>query len=700
MSGADGFGDQAWFEAWAEAFHPSEDAIWLRIPGVAEPVLFIADTVRVFKSRRRFLRAPVNDHTPRWGLRLIHPPPPGEVSAALREALRKAGCDGFEWGLIAAGAGTHRLVEALAATGEWIVDVQEGERTALVDATGDWSAYYEARPKNLRKNLAQRERRLRERGALAFEDAAERADWRDQFRRFLELERAGWKGREGTAILQHPEQARFYERVAESAHTRGVLRLITATLDGKLIAARMDVIDGGIEYFLKTTYDETLATFSPGHFVRREALRRAFADPRVHAVDFLGPVSPEKVEWATCEENLLKARLVLAGSTPAWLLKTERVARRVKHAIAKERGMAGFSRRAFLRGLSAVTAGAAVGHPQWASAAGSESRVQWEDLGPRSEETAYRAWFTVARRAADGAHYIYSGTTRPENHLLRFDPVAERWVIHKRGNGKRPWFPDPGAEFPASVDNGFAVWDNINDELWVNCVNPWGAPLPNASTQGWNGFSAAIFNGRTNSWRAVTREEFPTFDFALLPVLFNAGSSSGPEHLVIYGGSRNGALSHLWVHSCRTRVWRQYPYHGEKGEGPGPVRNIQNQLQWIPSLNAFLLYVDQRVFTLSLDWIWRRQATTGDPPIDGRSINMVLLPSIDSVAVVAGRSADVWLLDLKRWGWSRVAAQGPLPPLPRWDGGAWVEGRRIYMCWGQEDLAPAALIRRLFRASL
>lgn len=64
----------------------------------------------------------------------------------------------------------------------------------------------------------------------------------------------------------------------------------------------------------------------------------------------------------------------------------------------------------------------------------------------------------------------------------------------------------------------------------------------------------------------------------------------------------------------------------------------------------------------------RRQATTCDPPTGGRSINMLPLPVTDSVAVVAGRSADVWLPDLKRWG--------------------------------QQDLAPAALIRRLFRASL
>jgi len=141
--------------------------------------------------------------------------------------------------------------------------------------------------------------------------------------------------------------------------------------------------------------------------------------------------------------------------------------------------MRAVSRRRFLLGGTTLLAVWAAGGGRRAPATASErapARLQWDDLGQRSDDVSGRAWFGVARRPADGSHWVYSGTTNKTNHLLRFDAAAERWIIAKRGNAQRPWFPDPNAEFPAGVDNGFTVWDAVNDELWVSCVNPYGPP--------------------------------------------------------------------------------------------------------------------------------------------------------------------------------------------------------------------------------
>lgn len=368
--------------------------------------------------------------------------------------------------------------------------------------------------------------------------------------------------------------------------------------------------------------------------------------------------------------------------------------------------MTAWSRRKWLLSGAALSAGLLAGLRSVTRSRAQEPpsggrSCRWEDLGIRSDDLSYRAWFVVALRAADNNHYIYSGGTNGKNHLLRWDIERERWVIQKRGNEGNPdgsshnWFPWPGAEFPAAVDNGFAVWDNVNDELWVNCVNPWGSGPPGSPFNQWKPFSPAIYSPRADKWREVTPAEFPTFDFAVLPKVHNAGCASSPEHLILYGG-RDEIQATLWIYEGKTRRWARRLRHGDGWGKPGEVGGIENQLQWAPSLGLFVLYAHRRVFTLSVDWKWEERRTAGEPPPMGHSVNLVLLPDQEQAAVVGGLTPDVWLLDLRRWRWSRVVSEKPLPPVPRKDGAAWANRKGLYVAWGQEFDVPAEIIRRAF----
>lgn len=332
MTPADGFGDRVWFDAWVEAFGGRGQRVWLETGGMSHPSLFVTGTVKVFRIPLRFLRAPVNSHTPRWGLGLKRPPDPGQISGDLAASLDRGGCSGFEWALVGEGTHTRALAASLEATRDWIVDVRPAERCAVIDTTADWEPYYAARPRTLRKGVRLGEERLREKGDLAFVRADEKADWQEWLYRFLELERAGWKGHAGSAILQHPGQRAFYERASESARARGALRLLVATLDGEPLAGLLGIVENGVEYCLKTAYDERLRQYSPGHLVRREVLRRSFADPSVHSADLLGPVTEEKARWATREQWLSTIRLARARTLTGWLLKAELTVRRARAA--------------------------------------------------------------------------------------------------------------------------------------------------------------------------------------------------------------------------------------------------------------------------------------------------------------------------------------------------------------------------------
>jgi hypothetical protein len=325
-----GFGDRGWFEAWADAFAGSAPRHWLDLGGSRGPTLMLGGAVRICGIPRRVLSAPANSHTPRWGVALDAGDDADRLSAMLLAALRATGSAGFAWPLVPEESPTRAAVAALEASGRWVAEVRPAESCALIDASADWDTYYRARSRTLRKGIRLGEERLRGQGDLQFVRADETDDWLDWLHRLLALEKAGWKGQAGSAVAQHAEQQRFYERVCASARSRGALRLLVAILDKEPVAGLLSMVEDGIEYCLKTAYDERFSQHSPGHLVRRDVLQRAFADPAIRWIDLLGPVTDEKGRWATRTEWLSMIRLAPARGLTGWLLRAEMAGRRTK----------------------------------------------------------------------------------------------------------------------------------------------------------------------------------------------------------------------------------------------------------------------------------------------------------------------------------------------------------------------------------
>ena len=125
-----------------------------------------------------------------------------------------------------------------------------------------------------RSELRRRERRLSELGALKYIDAAEDLDISRAIDDFLELERSGWKGREGTALANDPASKAYFQEVISTAHNRNRLSFLCLYLDGQLIAARCELLtkEGGFGF--KIAYDESFKQYSPGVLLEIEAIRR------------------------------------------------------------------------------------------------------------------------------------------------------------------------------------------------------------------------------------------------------------------------------------------------------------------------------------------------------------------------------------------------------------------------------------------
>ena len=150
--------------------------------------------------------------------------------------------------------------------------VQHEER-ALLEKGLSPDAYLEAHVRGKkRKELRRQHKRLAEEGILSFErsEGSEALDmWIDEF---LGLEKAGWKGANGSALASAPETAALFRQCLAGAAAAGKLERLTLKLDGRAIAMLANFLSAPGAFSFKTAFDESYARFSPGVLIQIENL--------------------------------------------------------------------------------------------------------------------------------------------------------------------------------------------------------------------------------------------------------------------------------------------------------------------------------------------------------------------------------------------------------------------------------------------
>jgi CelD/BcsL family acetyltransferase involved in cellulose biosynthesis len=135
-----------------------------------------------------------------------------------------------------------------------------------------------------RKRLRQHMRHLESLGELTYEQAIEADEVMRVLEEFLALEASGWKGRAGSAFLNHAGKARFMRTVA-AALNNGGMRLDALRLDGRAIAIGLILRAGSRAYFWKIAYDEAHAAHSPGVQLVFRIMRAQADDPSISLTD-------------------------------------------------------------------------------------------------------------------------------------------------------------------------------------------------------------------------------------------------------------------------------------------------------------------------------------------------------------------------------------------------------------------------------
>src|SRR5918999_554912 len=163
---------------------------------------------------------------------------------------------------------------------------------------GGVEAYRRRLSRSTRRELDRLRRKLEREHHVSFEPLAEPEDLSAALERSLEVERSGWKGRRGTAILSSPETAAFYREVAARLASDGALRLSTLVAGRRVMAFDFAIVSDGALWLPKGAYDEAFGRYAPGLLLLLAEIERAH-ELGLDRVELLGTSEPYKLKFAS-----------------------------------------------------------------------------------------------------------------------------------------------------------------------------------------------------------------------------------------------------------------------------------------------------------------------------------------------------------------------------------------------------------------
>ncbi len=136
-----------------------------------------------------------------------------------------------------------------------------------------------------RKKLRQDWNRLSSLGAVDVMNSRNPADVEPAFETFLAMEKASWKGEQGTALLSDSNDAAFVRRLLHDLAARRDASVALLRVDGEAIAAQVLMYCGSTAYTWKTAFDAKFSKYSPGALLVDRVTDELFAGPDIQAIN-------------------------------------------------------------------------------------------------------------------------------------------------------------------------------------------------------------------------------------------------------------------------------------------------------------------------------------------------------------------------------------------------------------------------------
>ncbi len=193
------------------------------------------------------------------------------------------------------------------------------ERSILLRSTAaDGESYLaQSLSGSSRKRQRAKRRTLENAGPLALRIHQSQEDVQAGYEAFLALEACGWKGKSGTALRQHPQDALYCQAMLVSLASVERAFVATLSMGERIIAAGLFLRVGGEVTFWKTAYDEAISKESPGVIFDIMLTEHFFEQPWFTLLDSASDdtVDPAGLIW---KQRRRMARVVIDLQPGSW----------------------------------------------------------------------------------------------------------------------------------------------------------------------------------------------------------------------------------------------------------------------------------------------------------------------------------------------------------------------------------------------
>ncbi len=177
--------------------------------------------------------------------------------------------------------------------------------TGWINIEGSFDAYWKIRGKNLRQNMQKQRAKLQTEGIkLTMQVLQEFADMAPAVARYGLIESTGWKAQKGTAIHPDNAQGHYYRELLENASLRGEALIYQYFFDDRVVAMNLCLVRHGTLIVLKTTYDESIKSYSPAFLLRENELQEIYREGRIKRLEYFGRLMEWHTKWTTKKRTL------------------------------------------------------------------------------------------------------------------------------------------------------------------------------------------------------------------------------------------------------------------------------------------------------------------------------------------------------------------------------------------------------------
>jgi hypothetical protein len=125
------------------------------------------------------------------------------------------------------------------------------------------------------------------------------------FETFLALEKASWKGAQGTALLSDPADASFVRNLLQHLAARQNASVALLRVNGEAVAAQVLMYCGATAYTWKTAFDANYAKYSPGTLLIDRVTDELFAGPDIDAINSCAAETSFMAQLWTGRRNMI-----------------------------------------------------------------------------------------------------------------------------------------------------------------------------------------------------------------------------------------------------------------------------------------------------------------------------------------------------------------------------------------------------------